>query len=114
MEEYGASEIFCFDEEQLSNTFTDVEVIYSSVNSVVLRAKRNGQWWTLKGIGEGCENLEIRRNCSKRSMTFSRHSITQTLRKPLAWKWFLDMAGVLCWNGWMVLICANGLRPKTE
>lgn len=66
MEEYGASEIFCFDEEQLSNTFTDVEVVYSSVNSVVLRAKRNGQWWTLKGIGEGCENLEIRKNLQQK------------------------------------------------
>lgn len=66
MKNDGASEIFCFDEEQLSNTFTDIEVISSAVNSVVLRAKRDGQWWTLKAIAPGSENLEIRQNLQQK------------------------------------------------
>ena len=66
MKNDGASEIFCFDEEQLSNTFTDIEVISSAVNSVVLRAKRDGQWWTLKAIAPDSEKLEIRQNLQQK------------------------------------------------
>lgn len=60
------SEIFAFDEEQLSNTFTDIEVLHSGVNFIVLRAKRNGVWWTLKALSKSCQNIEMFRNLQQK------------------------------------------------
>lgn len=34
----------------VSNSFTDIELVSQSGHSVILRAKRNGQWFALKGV----------------------------------------------------------------
>lgn len=77
MENDGASEIFCFDEQQLSHTYTDFEVIYSGPNSLVMRAKREGKWWTLKCVGKGCQNIEMFRQLQQKEF-----DIQSTLHHP--------------------------------
>lgn len=44
-------------EEQVSPTFTDVELYARSGHSILLRAKRYGQWWMLKGLDS--ESAEV-------------------------------------------------------
>lgn len=39
------------EEGQVSASFTDIELFAESGHSVLLRAKRYGQWWMLKGLG---------------------------------------------------------------
>ncbi len=77
MENDGASEIFCFDEQQLSHTYTDFEVIHSGPNSLVMRAKREGKWWTLKCVGKGCQNIEMFRQLQQKEF-----DIQSTLHHP--------------------------------
>ncbi len=66
MENDGTSEIFCFDEEQLSTSYTQFELIYSGPNSQVMRAKRDGQWWTLKCLSQACQGMEVYRNLQQK------------------------------------------------
>ena len=84
MENDGASEIFCFDEQQLNDTYTNFEVIHSGPNSMVMRAKREGKWWTLKCVGKGCQNIEMFRQLQQKEFdiqsTLHHPHITQAFR----------------------------------
>ena len=47
------------EEEQLSATFTDVELYAKSGHSILLRAKRYGRWWMLKGLAESVADVNV-------------------------------------------------------
>lgn len=47
------SEMFLMDDEELiSESFTDMEEIYHSENSILLKARRQGQWFILKALSK--------------------------------------------------------------
>ncbi|MDE6262141.1 MAG: serine/threonine protein kinase, partial [Muribaculaceae bacterium] len=47
------------EEEQLSAAFTDVELYAKSGHSILLRAKRYGRWWMLKGLAESMADVNV-------------------------------------------------------
>ncbi|MDE6536309.1 MAG: protein kinase [Muribaculaceae bacterium] len=47
------------EDEQVSSTFTDVELYAKSGHSILLRAKRYGQWWMLKGLSESVADVNV-------------------------------------------------------
>lgn len=46
-------------EETVSPTFTDVELYAKSGHSILLRAKRHGQWWMLKGLAGSVADVNV-------------------------------------------------------
>lgn len=62
MEQHLTSELFCIDDGQLNNTFTEIEVMWSNANSVLLKAKCDGQWWVLKKLSDKHKDIVVYQN----------------------------------------------------
>lgn len=58
--------MFCTDDGTLSQDFIDMEVTYSGATTMLLRAKRDGQWWVLKALSPACRELDLYRNLQQK------------------------------------------------
>ncbi len=58
MEDISTSDFFVLEEEKATSKFTDLEIIPSAGFNHLIKAKRYGRWWLLKGIKEPfCHSL---------------------------------------------------------
>lgn len=74
MKKFETSEIFSIDDSDLSTTFSNLQPLYASANTLIVKAKRNGQWYVLKALSKEHRELTFYKNLQQKEFNIQ-HSL---------------------------------------
>lgn len=74
MKKFETSEIFNIDNSENSATYSTMQPLYASPNTIMIKAKRNGKWYVLKALSKEHRELTFYRNLQQKEFNIQ-HSL---------------------------------------